>query len=90
MNYLKALASDIHNEYLTKNLWEKIWTVVGPWFGYEQVKVMLVVKSLYGMKLSGATFRDILSEQLHDLGYRTSLADPYVYTRPSFQLGGFM
>ena len=50
--------------------------MVRPEFGSDQVKFMLVLRELYGMKLSRADFRGILSEQLHDLGYRSSISNP--------------
>ena len=64
--------------------------MAGPWFGYEQVNVVLVVRTLYGLKSSEATFRDLMSKQLHALGYRTSIADPDVCMRPAVKPGGFM
>ena len=54
-----------------------------PEFGPEKEMVMLGLRALYGMKLSGAAFRDLLSEQLHDLGYRQSIYDPDIWMRPS-------
>ena len=30
LNYLKVIACDIQNAYLTANFWEKIWTMTGP------------------------------------------------------------
>ena len=41
-----------------------------PEFGHEQVNGMLFKRALYGLKSSGAYFRDLLDEQFHDLGYR--------------------
>ena len=43
--------------------------------GSEKGKVMLVVRELYGLNLSGADFRDLLDEQFHELGYRPSIAE---------------
>ena len=64
--------------------------MVRPEFGSDQVKFMLVLRELYGMKLSRADFRGILSEQLHDLGYRSSISNPGFLMRPSFKTCGFM
>ena len=44
LNYLKDLASDIQNNYLTEKCRENIWTMEGPDFGTEQVNPMLVVR----------------------------------------------
>ena len=51
---------------------------------------MLVVMALYVLKLSGAAFRDLLAENLHDFGYRSSIAEPDVWMIPSVKIGGFM
>ena len=62
----------------------------GPDFDPEQVKVVLVVRELYGMKSPRVYFRAFLSEYLYALSYRQSIADPDVWMRPSFKPGGFM
>ena len=43
---------------------------------------MMVVRALYGLKSSGAAFREFLAETLYDLGYRPSMEDPDVWIRP--------
>ena len=45
----------------------------GPEFVTEQVKVVLVVREMYGLKSYGSYFRVLLAEQLHDLVYRPSI-----------------
>ena len=90
LNYLNFLACEMQNEYLTEKSQEKIWTVSGPDFGNEQVKSMIVVRALYGLNLSGEDFRDLIDEQLHELGYMTSIADPDVWMIPEVKQGGFM
>ena len=64
--------------------------MVGLEFGPEHGKVMLVVRALYGLKLCGAAFRTFLAEQLHELGYRPSIDDPYIWMIPAVKPGGFM
>ena len=44
---------------------------------------MLVVRALYGLKLSGAAFRAFLAEALYDLGYKSSVVDPDVWLMPA-------
>ena len=44
LNYLKVLACDSHNTYLTAKFWEKIWIVTWIDFGPDQGKFMLVVR----------------------------------------------
>ena len=48
-------------------------------------KNMLVVRALHVLKSSGAAFRAFLAENLYDLGYRPSMADPDVWLRPSIK-----
>ena len=51
---------------------------------------MIVVRAMYVLKSYVADFRGLLSENLHDLDYRPSIAGPDVWMRPSFKPGGFM
>ena len=78
LNDLKVLTCDIQNAYLRAKCREKIWTIAGPDFGSNQGKIMIVVRALYGLKSSGAAFRALLAETLHDLGYVSPKADPDV------------
>ena len=89
LNDLKVLTCDIQNAYLTAKCREKIWTRAGPEFGSDQGKIMIVVRALYGLKSSGAAFRALLAETLHDLGYVPSKADPDVWMRPAVKSNGF-
>ena len=41
--------------------------MAGPVFCHEQGNVVLVERSLYGLKSSVAAFRNLLDEQLNDL-----------------------
>ena len=68
---------------------EKIWTRAGPEFGSDEVKIMTVVRALYGLRSSDAAFRALLAEVLHDLGYKPTKADPDVYLRPAVKSNGF-
>ena len=90
LNDLNLLECDIQNAYLTAKFREKIWTVSGTEFGTEQGSLILVVRSLYVLKSSGAAFRDLLAKQLHYFGYRPSIDDPDVWMRTSFKPGGLM
>ena len=89
LNGLSVLACDIQNAYLTAKCREKIWTRAGPEFGSERGEIFLVTRALYGLKSSGAAFRALLAETLHDLGYTSSKADPDVWFRPAVKSDGF-
>ena len=42
--------------------------IYGVW--QDHIKVVLIVKALYGLKSSRAYFRAVFSEKFHDLSYR--------------------
>ena len=85
LNGLKVLGYDIQNAYLTASPRENVWTIEGAKFGSENGKTMLIVRSLYGLKSSGAAFRVFIAETFDDIGYRASYADPDVWTIPAIK-----
>jgi Reverse transcriptase (RNA-dependent DNA polymerase) len=89
LNDLDLKSCDIQNVYLTADCRERIYTVAGPEFGSERGSLMLIKKALYGLKSSGATFRSLLSECLHGMGYNATKADPDVYLRKAVKPHGF-
>jgi len=89
LNDLDVLACDIQNAYLTAKCREKIWTRAGPEFGSDCGKIMIVKMALYGLKSSGAAFRSLLAETLHNIGYVPSKADPDVWMRKATKPNGF-
>ena len=88
LNGLKVRACDIQNAYLTAPCREKIWTVAGPEFGSDAGKNMLIVRALYGLKSSGASYRSFFADMLHEIGFRPSMADPDVWMRPAIKDSG--
>jgi hypothetical protein len=88
-NDLDILACDIQNSYLTADCRERVWVVVGPEFGSEAGKPMLVKKALCGLKSSGAAFRAYWAETLDAMGHRPSCANPDVWLRPAVKPDGF-
>ena len=79
LNELSVMACNIQNDYLTADCREKVLTHAGPAFGSECGSVMIVRKALYGLKGSGAAFRDHIAEKLHDIGFIPTCADPDVW-----------
>ena len=51
---------------------------------------MLIVRVMYGTKSSGADFRALLADNIHNLGYRPLIVDPGVWIRPEAKPGGFV
>ena len=72
LNGLDLKASDIENSYLTAPCLENIWMRAGPKFGINKVKLYIVVRTLYGLKSSGAALREFLAEILDDMGFKSS------------------
>ena len=89
LNGLDVLACNIQNAYLIVHCREKIWTRAGWEFGSESGQIMLIVRALYGLKSSGASFRSYLADHLWDIGYRPSQADGDVWMRAAVKLNGF-
>jgi hypothetical protein len=67
--------ADIESAYLTAPITEKVWTVLGPEFGDDAGKSALIARALYGLKLSGAAFRNHLAECINHLGWHPCRAD---------------
>jgi hypothetical protein len=66
---------NFENAYLTAPLTEKVWTVLGPEFGDDAGKSALIIRSLYGLNLAGAAFRNHLAECMKHLGWHPWWAD---------------
>jgi hypothetical protein len=86
VNNLDVKMADIENACLTAPITEKVWTVFGPEFGDDAGKRELIVRDLYGLKSSGAAFRNHLAECMKNLGCNPCRADRYLWmkakTRP--------
>ena len=90
LNDLDIMACDIGNAYLNAPCREKIWFVAGPEFGSKQGQVVKVVRALYGLKSSGASWRNMLQETIQtEMGFTPTQADPDVYRRRSAKPDGF-
>ena len=50
LNDLEVKASDVQNAYLTMPCSEKIYTRLGPEFGADKDKLVIIVHALYGLK----------------------------------------
>ena len=75
LNDLNVKTADIENAYLTAPVSEKIWCVLGPEFGDDAGATAIIVRSLYGLKSAGASFRNHLADCMRHLGWSLCLAD---------------
>jgi hypothetical protein len=74
-------ATDIGNAYLEAKTTEKVCIKAGPEFGELQGNLLIVDKALYGLRLSGKAFNQLLSECLRDLGFYPSKAESSISMR---------
>jgi hypothetical protein len=82
LNDVDVMSCDISNAYLNAPCREKIWFVAGPEFGSRQGQVVKIVRALYGLKSSGASWRSVLKQAIiDDLGFQPTIADPDAYRR---------
>jgi hypothetical protein len=89
LNDLDIMSCDIGNAYLNAPCLEKIWFVAGPEFGSRQGQVIKIVRALYGLKSSGASWRNTPQRTIcEDLGFETTTADPDVYRRRAVKPNG--
>ena len=76
-NELTICAGDVGNAFLYGKTHEKIYIIAGPEFGPElEGRIMIIDKSLYGLKTSAARFHEPLSAKLRKMGFKPSKADP--------------
>jgi hypothetical protein len=83
------LSCDLENAYLNAKCKEKIWFEGGIECGADQGKVLIVVRALYGLKSAGASWRATLAQELRDLGFVSTTADPDVWIQAAVRDDGF-
>jgi hypothetical protein len=69
------MMGDIENTYLTAPITEKVWTVLGPEIGEDAGKRALILRAPYGLKSTGAAFRNHMASCMDHLGRKPCLAD---------------
>jgi hypothetical protein len=89
LNDLEVLAADVQNAYLNAPTKEKCYTIAGPEFGPDnEGRPVLIVRALYGLRSSGARWRDHLADTIKSLGFKACLADGDVWLRPNVKPNG--
>ena len=82
LNDLEVKTSHIQNTSLTAPSSEKVHTTLGTEFGENKGKTAVIVKALYGLASSGASFRNHLADCIRHLNYESCLADPHIWYKP--------
>jgi hypothetical protein len=88
LNNMSVLGADILNAYLTAPTTEKVWTVLGAEWGSDTGKHAIIVRALYGLKTSGAAYRNHFALYLRSLGFTSCLANLDVWMRSATQPEG--
>jgi hypothetical protein len=89
LNGLDVLAVDVQNAYLNAPTKDKCYTIAGPELGPDnEGRPILIVRSLYGIRSSGACWRDHLAESIRKMGFAACLANGDVWLWPKVKPGG--
>lgn len=68
-NDLQVLAGDIQNAFLNAPCSKKVYIIAGPEWGPLQNRIVVIEKTLYGLKSSGAAWRQHLADHLTSMGF---------------------
>ena len=89
LNGLDVIMSNVGNAYLNARTLGKLYGIASMEFGEQDVgKVCVIVRALYGLKSSGAIWRSHFANDLRDMGFVSTLADPDVWLRPETKKNG--
>ena len=79
LNGMDAYATDIGNAYLEAYTTEKLVIRAGKEFGDLENHLLIVSKSLYGLRSSGLQFNELLSTCLGKLGFEQSKCESNIW-----------
>ena len=88
LNDVDILACDLQNAYVNAETKEKVWFRAGHELGSDAGKIIVIVRALYGLKSSGARWRQHMAQSLRNAGFKSCLADPDVWLRPAVKPDG--
>ena len=80
LNDFKRCAGDVENAFLNGYTKKKIYIVAGPEFVPALAgRVLIIVRSLHGLRTSATRFHEHLTDNLRKLGFHPSKADPNLF-----------
>ena len=79
LNYLNIMVGNIGNTYLESFTNEKVVFTAGPKFKELEGHTLVIIKTLYGLRSSGARFYEALADTLKREGFTPSKADPNLW-----------
>ena len=81
LNGLDTYATDIGNAYLEAETKEKVCIVAGEEFGDLSGHLLIIRKTLYGLRTSGLRWHDKFSDCLRELDFVPCKAEPDIWMR---------
>ena len=81
LNNLQVKAGYAMNAYVTAPCSKNIWNVLGKQFGADQGKKAIIVRTIYGLKSSGAAFHAHLADCIRIIGYTPFRGDNYLWMK---------
>jgi hypothetical protein len=88
LNDVDVLACDVQNAYINAGTKEKVWFRAGAEMGSDKGKVVVIIRALYGLKSSGARWREHMAQTLRNAGFSSCKADPDIWLRPAIKADG--
>ena len=76
---LSVNSAEIMNTYIKEPCREKVYTILEPYFGPDEVNLAVIVRELYGLKSAGALFRNHLADCMKNMGYNSNKLKYYKY-----------
>jgi hypothetical protein len=76
LNGLDLWVTDIGNAYLEAFIMERNYIVAGPEFGQLEGYYLIIVKALYGLRMSGLHWHERFANCLHNEGFSPCKAKP--------------
>ena len=90
LNNLDIMMLDIKNAYLMAPVTETIYNILRPELSKNEGNTGVIVREIYGLKLSWVGFRKFFAETLMDLGFRLCLVDADMWCKPATtKMGSF-
>lgn len=81
LNRLRLMVGDVTSSYLKALTKELIFFKAAPEFMERAGHLMIIQKSLYGLRTSGKLWHDLLFDTLSDMGLKLSHANPDIWMR---------
>ena len=85
LNELRVKVADIQNAYITVPVTQKIWTLLGQYFGEDYGRKAIVVWDIYALKSEGAAFQNYLLDCMNHLRFLPCPSDLDLWMKPMLQ-----